>query len=74
VRSKLIANKPNLKLVATTDSEKPRTTLGNSRKPISGLTAKGLRGIFTLHLADSFSTPAARIFKTALRFSAGSTK
>ena len=66
-------NNPNLKVVVTTVSEKPHTTLGNSRKPISGLTAEGPRGIFAMHLADSFSTPAARIFKTALRFSAGST-
>lgn len=68
-----ILNNPNLKVVVTTGSEKPQTTLGDSRKPITGLTAKGLRVIFAMHLADSFSTPAARIFKTAPRFSAGST-
>jgi hypothetical protein len=73
-RSTAILNDPNLKEVVTSDREKPHTTLGNSRKPITGLTEKGLRGIFALHLADSFSTQAARIFKTALRFSAGSTE
>lgn len=71
-RSRSILNNPNLKVVVTTGSEKPHTTLGNSRKPITRLTAKDLRGIFAMHLADSFSTPAARIFETALRFSAGS--
>lgn len=57
-RSTSIFNDPNLKEVVTAGLEKPHTTLGNSRKPITGLTAKGLRGIFAVHLADSFSTPS----------------
>jgi len=69
-----INNNPNLKVVVSAGSEKPHTTLGNSRKPFTGLTAEGLKSIFAMHLADSFSTQAAKIFKTALRFSAGSTK
>jgi hypothetical protein len=57
-RSTAILNDPNLKEVVTSGRENPHTTLGNSRKPITGLTEKGLRGIFALHLADSVSSPS----------------
>lgn len=57
-RSTSILNNPNLKEVVTECRETPHTTLGNSPKPITGLTAKGLRRIFAMHLADSFSTPS----------------
>ncbi|QXZ13541.1 TraI domain-containing protein [Pseudomonas sp. AO-1] len=48
-------NNPRLKVV-TPSSAEPHTTLGNTRQPVSGLTANVPSGIFAMHLADSFST------------------
>jgi hypothetical protein len=57
-RSTSILNNPSLKVVVSAGRKEPHTTLGNSRKPITGLTAEFLRGTFAMHLADSFSTPS----------------